>query len=61
MDGLLDALVGRELKTDVGGRPKADRVIVPGCDPSNPSADGCPNAGVVVEFCVVPKTEGTEF
>ena len=84
-DGLLKALVlvgwEGELKTDAGGRPKADSVIVPGCDPPDPSADGFPNAGVccvspraeavesegwamagaLVEFCVVPKTEGTEL
>lgn len=73
------AVVGCEVapKADVGGGPKEESVIAPGCDPPDPSVDGCPkdgaccvlpnadgvgfggwpNAGVVVEVCVVPKTD----
>ena len=45
-------------KPDVGGGPKADSVIVPGCDPPDPSVDGCPNAGVC---CVLPNADAVGF
>ena len=45
-------------KLDVGGGPKADNVIPPGCDPPDPSVDGCPNADVC---CGLPKGEGVGF
>lgn len=45
-------------KTDVGGGPKDDKVIVPGCDPPDPSVDGCPNAEVC---CGLPNAEGVGF
>jgi hypothetical protein len=46
-------------KTDVGGGgPKADSVIVPGCDPPAPSVAGCPNAGACG---VLPNADGVGF
>lgn len=53
--GLFVAVVA---KTDVGGGPKDDNVIVPGCDPPGPSVDGCPNAEVC---CGLPNAEGVGF
>ena len=43
-------------KTDVGGGPKADSVIVPDCEP--PRVDGCPNAGCC---CGLPNADGVGF
>lgn len=43
------------LEAEPGGGPKADRVIDPGCDPPDPSVDGCPNAGVC---CGLPNADG---
>lgn len=50
--------VAAAAKTDVGGGPKDDNVIVPGCDPPDPSADGCPNAEAC---CELPNAEGVGF
>lgn len=50
--------VAAAAKTDVGGGPKDDNVIVPGCDPPDPSADGCPNAE---GCCELPNAEGVGF
>lgn len=54
-NGLFVAVVP---KAEVGGGPKDDNVTVPGCDPPDPSADGCPNAETC---CVLPNAEGVGF
>jgi len=45
-------------KTDVGGGPNAESVIVPGCEPPDPSVDGCPNAS---GCCGLPNADGVGF